>query len=526
MSAANPLILTIDLGTSGPKVGLFDAQAKCLAHEFEEVPLLLYDNGGAEQRPADWVNAIKNSYKRLIANSGIDPKRIVGINCTAQWSGVVALDKEGNPLMDSIIWMDTRGAKHVSALAHGPIRVEGYGVGKLLKWIRLTGGGPTKSGKDTIAHMLYIKSELPKIYEKTYKFLEPKDYLNMWLTGRFVASYDSICLYWVTDNRDINNITYSDDLVKLTGIERSKFPDLVPTNSILGPLRKELADELGLNPDVKVISGTPDVQSAAIGSGAVKDYEGHFYIGTSSWLVCHVPFKKTDMFHNMGTIPSGIPGRYIIANEQESAGACLNFVKNNLLYYKDELNTGPAPKDFYKVVDRIVEKVPAGAEGLQFLPWLYGERSPVDDHSVRGGFYNMSLQHNRSHILRSVLEGVSLNARWLLFYVEKMTAKKFDAINFIGGGAHSTIWSQISADILNRPIRQMKEPLMSNSRGTALLALLALKMMSMDDVSKVVEANKVFEPNKDNRAMYDEMFEHLIEIYAKNKPIWGKKNHS
>ena len=263
--------------------------------------------------------------------------------------------------MDSIIWMDTRGAKEVSKLAHGPIRVEGYGVGKLLKWIRISGGGPTKSGKDSIAHILYIKNKLPKIYEQTYKFLEPKDYLNLWLTGRFVASYDSITLYWVTDNRDINNVTYNDELVKLTGVDRGKFPDLVPTNSILGPVKKEIAQEFGLNADVQVVSGTPDVQSAAVGSGAVKDYEGHFYVGTSSWLVCHVPFKKTDIFHNMGTIPSAIPGRYLIANEQESAGACLNYVKNNLLYHTDELNTGAAPKDFYKLVDRMVEKVPAGA---------------------------------------------------------------------------------------------------------------------------------------------------------------------
>ena len=105
MATGGKLILTIDLGTSGPKVALFDEQAKCLAHEFEDVPLLLYDNGGAEQRPADWLSAIKNSYKRLISKTGIDPKRIVGINCTSQWSGTVALDKQGNPLMDSIIWI-------------------------------------------------------------------------------------------------------------------------------------------------------------------------------------------------------------------------------------------------------------------------------------------------------------------------------------------------------------------------------------------------------------------------------------
>jgi xylulokinase len=227
----------------------------------------------------------------------------------------------------------------------------------------------------------------------------------------------------------------------------------------------------------------------------------------------------------MGTIPSALPGRYLIANEQESAGNCLNFVKNNLLYASDELNTGAAPKDFYKIVDRIVERVPAGANGLYFLPWLYGERSPVDDHSVRGGFYNMSLQHNRADVLRAVLEGVSLNARWLLFFVEKLTARRFDAVNFIGGGANSAIWSQIAADVFNRPVRQMKDPLMSNSRGTAVLALLALNMMDVDDVSKAVEVNRTFEPNAQHRALYDEMFGRYVEIYNKNKPIWMKLNH-
>ena len=518
------LILTIDLGTSGPKVALFDAKGNCIGYEFQEVPLLLYEGGGAEQRPSDWTNAIKFCYKKLIAATQVDTKKIVAINCTAQWSGTVCVDKNGKELMDSVIWMDTRGAEFVKKLTHGPIRVEGYGVGKILQWIRLCGGGPTKSGKDSIAHILYIKNKLPKVYEQTYKFLEPKDYLNLWFTGRFAASFDSILMYWLTDNRDINNITYHDGLINLTGIDKSKLPELVPTNSVLANIKKEIAEEFNLNSDVKVISGTPDLQSAAIGSGAVKDYEGHFYVGTSSWLVCHVPFKKTDMFHNMGTIPSALPGRYLIANEQENAGNCLNFLKNNLLYYTDDLSTGAAPKDFYKLIDVIANKVPAGSDGLYFLPWLYGERSPVDDHSVRGGFYNLSLNHNRTHMMRAVLEGVGLNARWLLMYVEKMTGRNFEAINFIGGGANSEVWSQIVADIFNRPIKQMKEPLMSNSRGTAILALLALNMISIEDVSKVVEPKKVFEPNPNNRALYDEMFGRFVEIYTKNKPIFAKLN--
>ena len=518
------LILTIDLGTSGPKVALFDTKAQCLGYEFEDVPLLLYEHGGAEQRPSDWTNAITSCYKKLIANTKLDPKKIIAINCTAQWSGTVCVDKNGKELMDSIIWMDTRGAESVRQLTHGPIRVEGYGVGKILKWLRLTGGGPTKSGKDSIAHILYIKNKLPQIYDKTFKFLEPKDYLNLWLTGKFTASYDSITLHWVTDNRDIDNITYHDGLLQLTGIDREKLPDLVPTNSILGTVKGEIAEAFGLNKDVKVISGTPDVQSAAVGSGAVKDFEGHYYIGTSSWLVTHVPFKKTDIFHNMGTIPSALPGRYVLVNEQETAGACLNFMKNNLLYHKDELATSEAPRDFYKLVDKIVEGVSPGSDGLFFMPWLFGERSPVDDHNVRGGFYNLSLNSNRTHMLRSVLEGVGLNGRWLLMYVENLTGQKFDSINFIGGGANSAIWSQIVADIFNRPIKQMNEPLMANSRGTALLALLSLQLIGIDDVSQVVVAKKVFEPNPKNRSLYDEMFERFVEIYNRNKPIFAKLN--
>lgn len=518
------MILTIDLGTSGPKVALFDTKAKCLGYEFEEVPLLLAPGGAGEQRPADWINAITTAYKRLLANLSFNPSHITTVNCTAQWSGTVCIDKNGKVLTNAILWMDTRGAEQVKKLTHGPIRVEGYGVGKILKWLNLTGGGPTKSGKDSIAHILYIKEKMPDVYERTYKFLEPLDYLNFWLTGRAAASFDSITVHWITDNRDINNVYYHDGLLQLTGVDKAKLPDLVKTNSVLGNVAPGIAEQLGLSKDVQVVSGTPDVHSAAVGSGAIRDYEGHLYIGTSAWLVSHVPFKKTDIFHNLGTIPSAMPGRYLIANEQESAGACLNFLKNNIFFHKDELNTGEAPKDFYKVLDRIVAQVPAGSEGAYFLPWLYGERTPVDDHHARGGFYNLSLNHNRTHMMRAVLEGVALNARWLLFYVEKLMARPFEAVNFIGGGAHSQVWSQIVADVFQRPIQQVKDPLMANSRGTAMLALMATGKMSVDEAAAAVEIARTYTPNPSHKALYDEMFQNFTEVYTRNKPLFARLN--
>jgi xylulokinase len=517
-------ILTVDLGTSGPKVALFDSQANCIENVFREVPLLLSEGGGAEQRPEDWTKAIEECYFELIKKTGISPLAIEAINCTSQWSGTVAVGENGKPLMNSVIWMDSRGAKEVQKQVGGPINIEGYGVGKLLRFINLTGGAPARSGKDPVGHILFLKHQRPEIYKATYKFLEPKDYLNHWLTGIFASSFDCITLHWCTDNRNINKVTYNEGLINTLGLERNKLPELVPANSLLGRVTKEISERWGLSPETKVISGTPDLHSAAVGSGAVKDYEPHIYIGTSSWMVCHLPHKKTDLFHNMGTIPSAIPGRYMVANEQETTGACLNFLKNNLFFNQDDLNDQPAPTDFYKRLDKMVAQTQPGSNGLIFLPWLYGERSPVEDHHVRGGFYNLSLNHKRPEMVRAVYEGVALNTRWLLMYVEKMVGKKFEALNFIGGGAKSDEWSQILANVYNRPIRQMADPLMSNSRGTALLALQALGKLKLEDFEKTVPVKKIYQPQKEFTKLYDERFKVFLKIYERNKGIWAILN--
>lgn len=524
MTSSQNLILTIDLGTSGPKVSVFDSKATMIDYAFTDVPLILIGEDGKEQRPSDWVDAILSCYNTIRERGKFDPKNIIAMNITTQWSGTVAVDEKGETLMNSIIWMDSRGAKQAQKLMHGPIRVDGYGIGKALKWVRLTGGGPSPSGKDSIAHILYIKDQLPEIYKKTYKFLEPKDYLNFYFTGIMAASYDSITVHWITDNRDISNVKYSDELIKITGVDKAKLPDLVPTNSLLGTVRKDLAAQLGLNEDVKVISGTPDTQSAAVGSGAVKDFEPHLYIGTSSWLICHTPWKKTDIFHQMGTIPSGLPGKYMLVNEQETTGACLNFIKNNIFYHEDDLQTEKAPADFYQRMDKVVAKVAAGSNGVIFTPWLNGERSPVDDHHARGGFYNLSLNSNRGHMLRAVFEGIACNNRWLLTYAEKLAGKKFEAINFIGGGANSDVWSQILADVFDRPVKQMKQPLNANSRGAAFLALISLGMLKIEEVSAIAEVNQVFTPNPANRKLYDELFSRYVEIYETQKPLFKRWN--
>jgi xylulokinase len=421
--------------------------------------------------------------------------------------------------------MDSRGAPFIKQIADGVLKVEGYAPRKLLRWVQLTGGIPAHAGKDPVAHILYLKHAQPDVYQHAYSFLEPVDYIGLRLTGQFAASFPSITLHWLTDNRKIEDIVYDEKLVNVSTIERAKLPDLKPANSILGPLLPEIAQEWGLREDVRVVMGSPDIHSAAVGSGAVRDFEPHLYIGTSSWLTCHVPFKKTDLFHNMAALPAAIPGRYLLTNEQECAGACLQFLRDNILFHQDELET-KKPANAYQLFDQIAERAPAGSDGLIFTPWLYGERAPVDDHLVRGGFFNQSLTNTREHMVRAVFEGVAYNSRWLLKYVEQFIKRPVEAVNIVGGGAKSDIWCQIHADVLNCTIRQMKEPIEVNVRGAALLASAALGYMHYDEIGEHVVVDKTYTPNPDNRKIYDMLFGEFIAIYDSNKKIYARLNRS
>lgn len=515
-------ILAIDLGTSGPKVALFSAHGELLGSEFEEVRLLLFEDGGAEQVPDEWWQAVDKAAKRLLARGLVPAEEIVAISSTGQWSGTVAVDADGNALGNAVIWMDSRGAPYIHQMAGGPL--SGYAPGKLLRWLRLTAGAPAVSGKDPIAHILYLKHIHPEIYQRTHKFLEPIDYIGFRLTGRMAASFDSITLHWLTDNRDISNVKYDDGLIRLAGLDRSLLPDLQAANSILGPLHADVARAWGLRADVNVVVGSPDIHSASIGSGAVRDFESHVYIGTSSWLTCHVPFKKTDIFHGLASLPSAIPGRYLQTNAQECAGACLTFLRDNILFHKDALGDGEKPKNAYRLFDEVVAHTPAGSGRVLFLPWLYGERAPIDDRYARGGFFNLSLSSTRGEMVRAVFEGVAFNSRWLLKYVEQFNGRRAEAVNMVGGGAKSDVWCQIFADVFDRPIRQMKDPIEVNVRGAALLASAAMGFIKYEDIGAHVPIANTYQPNPANRKLYDELFAEFVTLYESNKKIFARLN--
>jgi len=521
---SNKYILAIDLGTSGPKAALVSTRGEVIDYEFESVDLIILPSGGAEQDPARWWQAIINTAKRVVRKRRVSVEDIVCVSCTTQWSGTVAVDQGGNALSNAVIWMDTRGSRYIKHTTRGLVNFAGYGIQKLRRWLKLTGGAPGHAGKDPIAHILFLKYERPELYRQTYKFLEPKDYINLKLTGRFAASFDSIALHWITDNRNAARVNYDPRLIRMCGVDRAKFPDLKRAVDILGPIKKEVARELGLAENTPVITGTPDLHSAAIGSGAVRDFEGHLYVGTSSWITCHVPFKKTDLLHNMAALPSAIPERYFIANEQETAGACLTFLRDNILYPGDRLPNVPRPPDVYKIFDEIAGNTPAGSNNLIFLPWLYGERTPVENDSVRSGIFNLSLSTTREHLVRAIFEGVAYNSRWLLGYVEKFIKRPLDPIHMIGGGANSDVWCQIFADVFNRTIKQVKDPIQANLRGAAFLASISMGYLSVDDIAGHVQIVRTYQPDPENRRTYDRLYRQFLALYKRNRPVFKRLN--
>jgi xylulokinase len=511
-------VLAIDLGTSALKVALVSVAGQVVAAEQETCQVTLLPGGGAEQDPAHWWDLITRASSRLMARAGVPAESVITVAATAQWSGTVPVDERGQPVRPAIIWMDSRGAPYVRRITGGTPSVQGYGLGKLARWVRSTAGIPARSGKDPIAHILWLQHTEPASYRRTHLFLEPKDWLNTQLTGRMAASFDSIALHWVTDNRNLARIRYDPALLRIAGIDRARLPDLVAATDVLGGLAPGPASQLGVPAGIPVVAGTPDIQSAAIGSGATRDYQAHLYVGSSSWLTCHLPVKKTDLWHNMASLPAPVPGRYFVANEQETAGAALAFLRDRVL-------GGPGgPACSYAELDQMAGQAPPGCHGVIFTPWLYGERTPVEDRFVRGGFQNLSLSATRDDLVRAVFEGVALNTRWLLGAVERFTGHRHDPIRFIGGGARSVVWCQIFADVLGRAIEQVADPVNANARGAALLAAAALGELSFDEIPDRVRVTRRYEPDPARAGRYDQLFGEFTGFYRRNRKAYARLN--
>jgi xylulokinase len=412
--------------------------------------------------------------------------------------------------------MDTRGRPHSRKIYER--HPEAFQT-----WVDIHGLMPLPTGNDSLSHILYVQHERPEVHARTYKYLEPVDFIIAKLTGECTANICTAFPLLLTDNRDLGLCTYDRRLIDLAGVDASKLAPLLPVGARAGTLRADVAAELGLPASTPVFSGMNDTQAVGIGTATFQGSHGAINIGTTSQVLAHMDGKKSDLEHALVSMPSPIAGRYMVMAENGLGGKPLDHFLRNIAFASDALadHAGDEP---FAGVERTVGTVPAGSGGLLFLPWLTGAQTPDSNAYARGGFLNMSLHTTRAHMVRAILEGVAFNMRWALPSVEAFVERSFDELLFSGGGAVSDAWAQIMADVIDRPVAQLAESRYVNNRGTAFLAFVALGELGLDDIGKHCRIKRRCLPRRENRETYDKLFSQFIAAFEQNRPIFEKLN--
>lgn len=502
------LCLSVDLGTGGVKVGLVSLGGELLATELHHVATRRAPDGTSAQDAAAWWELVAAASRRLL---GADPeraRRVRAVAVTGQWATTVPVDDHGIPVGEAVLWSDTRGGPHVKARIGG--RVEGYSPRAIARFVRRSGGAPDLAGADPIGHALHLRHDTPELYDKARWLLEPVDYLTMRFTGVASATLASMQATWLLDTRDLSVLRYDPVLCRTAGVDAARLAPLHPTGSIVGPVLDAVADDVGLPRDAVVLTGLPDLHAAALGTGATRRHDVHLALSTTSWISCPVAKKKTDVLHQQATVPGLTNDDYLIANSQDSGARCLDWLRQTTAL-------GDAAPAGYDELCALAATSPPGANGVLFTPWLDGERSPVGDHGARAGLHGLSVSTTPADLVRSVLEGVALNSRWLFGYVERFCSTQLSPVRLLGGGAQSQVWCQLYADVLRREVVQTPEPMFAQLRGMALLAGVALGEHRLDELSDRVGPGVAFEPRTAVAAVYDELAPLLKQVHRDDR---------
>ncbi|HYN75631.1 MAG TPA: FGGY-family carbohydrate kinase [Candidatus Limnocylindria bacterium] len=528
-------ILAVDLGNGGPKVATVSLEGQVLLTAMRSVSVHVGLDGAATQDAVEWWDRLLEAVREVVDASGVDRDALHAVAITGQWASTVPVGRDGTPVGPVLLWADTRARTLVREVVGGKVSVSGYAPHKVLPFVRTTGGAPTPSGADPTGHSLLLQQRMRDVYDRTVVLLEPVDYLGLRFTGRAAATPASMTASWLTDNRPGAPLGYVDALVARTRRDRSRLPELLPTGSVLGPLTAEVAAEIGVAPGAPVVCGIPDVHAAVVGSGAVAPYETHVAISTTSWISSRVPFKRTDILHSIATIPGLDPAFPVVANNQETGGAALQWLREQIIAPPDGLlgggsgigREGMAAEGLspsFEDLLGLAASAPPGSEGLMFMPWLNGERSPQEDKYLRGGWLNLSLRTDRAMLVRSVLEGVAYNVRWLFDPYVKFLKQDVPRVRILGGGAQSDLWCQIHADVLNRPVEQVADPRHAQLRGVALWARICIGELTLEEIPALVPVATTFVPSAAASSEYAKGYAEYRRLYGSLKGLYHRLN--
>lgn len=490
-------LLAHDLGTSGNKATLYTVDGKLVKSATCNYGLKVSKGNCAEQNPLDWWKAVCEGTKALTGE--VNPGDIAAVSFSGQMMGCVCVDRDGNPLRDAMIWADMRSTEQ-----EGKIRDQ---IGAE-EFYRVTGNRLSSSYSAT--KFMWVKDNQQQVYKDTYRMLNAKDFIILKLTGKFVtepSDASGTCLL------DLNTQKWSEELIRICGLDREKLPDILHSVDIAGTVTQKAASECGLLAGTPVVCGGGDGVCAAVGTGAVREGIANCCLGTSSWISYASPVPLFDKEMKTFNFAHIVPGYVMPCGTMQCGGGSLSWAVDQICKFNGEWKAGDDKKALYDRICRAVECSPVGAKGLLFLPYLMGERSPRWNEKAKGAFIGLSMEHTTGDMLRAVMEGVAMNLSLIL---ETYRGEGADISNLvlIGGGARNAVWRQILADVLNVKIETPNYLEEATSMGAAITAGVGIgAFRDFNVIDKFLKNENVYLPDEKNNGFYQKMKEAFDNSY-------------
>ncbi len=525
--------ITFDIGTTGVKTCVFEVEktVKLIGSAMEGYSRYTMPDGSAEQVPAEWWGAVCSTTKRVMSEIAITPEQIAGISFCSQMQGLVLVDRNGEPVRNAMSYMDQRARDEIKqGMAHG-IQIAGANIFKLLKSLRIT-GAVAASVKDPVWKYKWVETHEPENFKRVYKWLDVKEYVICKMTGEFVMTQDSAFATLLYDIRK-GKEGWSKEICKMLGVNMEHLPKIIKSTEKAGSLLKAAAEEMGLCEGIPVFGGGGDASLIGVGAGCVVPGDTHVYQGTSGWVSTIVEKSMVDTSAMIAAIVGAQEGLYNYFAELETAGKCLEWVKDHLAL--DEINiflkkenvaesTETKYTNLYEYMTQVIDTIPAGSAGVIFTPWLHGNRCPFEDPNARGMFFNISLETGKTELIRAVVEGVCMHMRWFIETQDKKV-KTSEVLRFVGGGALSDVTCQILADCTGRTVETVESPQNVGAVGAAVVIAVGLGLI--DDLAQakpLIPASRTFTPNPENRAAYDKNYGVYKKLYKANRECFRALN--
>lgn len=493
-------LLGIDIGTSACKIAVFDRNGRVMASATGDYPVYYPQEGWAQQNPEEWWDAVCGAIQKCLSTGDIDPEQIAGVGIDGQSWSAIAIDNQGRVLTDTPIWMDTRAQEICDRLN------EEIGTEKIFLL-----AGNSLQPSYTTAKILWYKENMPEIYGKIYKILQSNSFIAYRLTGAVTQDlsqgYGLHCF-------DMRTGTWDKEMCDRLGIPMEFLPDIVPCDRVVGTVTEEAAARCGLTAGTPVVAGGLDAACGTLGAGVIHPGETQEQGGQAGGMSICTDTYKADPSLILGF--HVVPGQWLLQGGTTGGGGVMRWFEKEFADYERSKSKETGVSSLIQL-NELAQKIPAGSEGVVFLPYMSGERSPIWNPYAKGVFYGLDFAKSKGHMVRACMEGVAFSLRHNLEVAEAAGAE-VKVLRAMGGSANSLLWTQIKADVTGKKVVVPASDT-ATTLGAAILAGVGVGVYKdyEEAVSLTVRETRSHEPNPLNKETYDKTYRTYRELYESVK---------